>query len=66
MTFGGGTEMKGYQKTLLVLGLSLAMQQGTAWADQTVTGDISGGDYVRTSDGVKGETFTIQSNAGSV
>ena len=56
--------MKGYQKTLLVLGLSLAMQQGTAWADQTVTGDISGGDYVRTSDGVNGETFTIQSKAG--
>lgn len=56
--------MKGYLKPLLALGMMLAAQPGAAWADQTFTGDISGGSYVRVSDGVNGETLTIQSSPG--
>ena len=56
--------MKKYIKLLLILGIAFNMMHGKALADQSVSGDISSGSYVRQTDGLNGEKFTISGKPG--
>lgn len=58
--------MKKYIKLLLILGIAFNMMHGKALADQSVSGDISSGSYVRQTDGLNGRNSPSRANPGAI
>ena len=56
--------MKKYIKLLLILGIAFNMMHGKALADQSVSGDISSGSYVRTVS--TGRNSPSRANPGAI